>query len=176
MKLEVTYKTSTTKDSLYAYGLVVEVRPHVPDVSNDESNDSEEAVSDPNVLVFRRSCRTMNPFGRTDKWFDDEFFNVATPVDMYDVPAKEPDIEHGMPYYRDCTANLWFRNPSDLNRAKSEIDSDIASLCRLYDNLSDPDTYLHEETVVHRGLDENKEFDESVPTTTSDTIKTEGTF
>lgn len=141
MKLKITYKTSSTKDGLYAYGLHVEATPVDP------SNDSD----DPNIFVFRRSTPIMNPFGSTDKAVDDNFFNVATPVDMYDIPIGKPDIENGMPYYRDSSLDLWFRNLEDVENAKLDIDNDIASLCRLYDNLDDVSHYQHEESVIHDG-------------------------
>ena len=144
MKLQLNYKLSETKDGLYAYALHVEVS--VPEDSND-SNDSNDI--DPNIFVFRRSPRTMNPFGPTDGWFDDEFFNVATPVDMYDIPAKFPDIENGMPYYRDSKVELWFRNCEDAARAKREISEDIASLVKMWDNITDASGFKCSETRVY---------------------------
>lgn len=133
MKLDSTYKQTTTKDGLYAYALHVSV-------TSDE---------DPNVFVIRRSMPTMNPYGRTDLWVDDEFINVATPVDMYDVPVGQPDPCHDMPYYRVSEIDLWFRNLEDLEQAKKDIDEDLASLAKLYNNLEDKSTYEHEETRTY---------------------------
>ena len=142
MGLSVTYKRSSTKDGLYAYALRAEAR-----ISNPEDS-SESELPDPAVFVFRRSVPAMNPFGPTDKLVDDEFFNVATPVDMFDVPAGEPDIESGMPYFRDSKLDLWFRNFEDLERAQNEISSDIASLVKSWDNVNG-DSFEYEETISY---------------------------
>ena len=146
MQLALKYTQSETKDGLYAYALHVEAKPLLD--NEDSSEDSSEAL-DPEIFVFRRSTPTMNPFGPTDRMVDDEFFNVATPVDMYDVPAKHPDIEHGMPYFRDSRLDLWFRNLEDLLRAKKEISEDVASLVKLWDNVSNVESSKHEETVIY---------------------------
>lgn len=130
MKLKTTYKQTTTKDGLYAYALHVSV----------ESDD------DPNVFVMQRSTMTMNPFGQTDLWFNDEFVNIATPVDMYDIPVGQPDPCHGMPYYRTSEIDLWFRNLEDLEQAKKDIDEDLASLSKLYNKMENEESYEHEET------------------------------
>ena len=136
MKLSSTYSQTTTKDGLYAYALHVSVK-------------SEEEVGDPNVFVLQRSTPTMNPYGRTDLLVDDVFVNVATPVDMYDIPRDEPDPCHGMPYYRTSEIDLWFRNLEDLEQAKRDIDEDLASLAKLYNNLEDRPKYEHEETRTY---------------------------
>jgi len=133
MKLKTTYRQTSTKDGLYAYALHIEV----------------ESDEDPNVFVLQRSTPTMNPYGRTDCVFDDTFINVATPVDMYDIPAGAPDTCNGMPYYRSSSIDLWFRNMEDMERAKSDIDEDLASLARLYNNLNDETTYKYEETRTY---------------------------
>ena len=138
MKLEITYKDTGTKDGLYAYAL------HVSAISA-----SSEEDSDPRIFVMQRTPRTMNPFGSTDLEFDDVFVNVATPVDMYDIPPDEPDICRGMPYYRTSEIDLWFRNGHDVRQAKADIDADIADLCRLCDTLSNPEGFKHEETKIH---------------------------
>lgn len=130
MKLKTTYKQTTTKDGLYAYALKVTV----------ESDD------DPHVFVFQRSMPTMNPFGGTDLEFDDDFVNVATPVDMYDIPVDRPDPCHGMPYYRSSSVDLWFRNLEDLEQAKKDIDEDLDSLSKLYNKMENEESYEHEET------------------------------
>lgn len=138
--LKLTYSQSSTKDGLYAYCLHVKAEPLLT-----ESGDG--GLSNPNIFVFRRSTPTMNPFGNTDMEVDDEFFNIATPVDMYDVPEKQPDIEHNMPYFRDSELDLWFRNMEDMERAKSEINSDVASLVKLWDNISATDKFEYTETI-----------------------------
>ena len=178
MKLKLNTKLSETKDGLYAYSLVMEALPPDPEPDDstdstdstdysdidwdnydwnmgarcrphpDDSADSNDAW-DWNIFVFRRSTPTMNPYGRTDMVVDDEFFNVATPVDMYDIPAKFPDIEHNMPYFRDSKVELWFRNLEDALRAKREIEEDVASLCRLWDNLNDESTFKLVETRTY---------------------------
>lgn len=145
MKLQLNYKLSETKDGLYAYALHIEVVQ--PEDSND-SNDSNDAW-DNNIFVFRRSTPTMNPYGPTDCVVDDEFFNVATPVDMYDIPAKFPDIEHGMPYYRDSKVELWFRNCEDASRAKREISEDVASLVKMWDNINNVPDFRCSETRTY---------------------------
>ena len=134
MKLNTTYRQNTTKDGLYAYAL------HVSVTSDD---------GDPNVFVFQRSTPTMNPYGRTDRMVDDVFVNVATPVDMHEIPAKEPDPEHGMPYYRNSVLDLWFRNAGDVETAKRDIGEDLASLARLCESLSNDETFQYEETRTY---------------------------
>lgn len=133
MKLTSTYRQTTTKDGLYAYALHVSV----------------ESDEDPHVFVYQRYTPTMNPYGRTDLVVNDEFINIATPVDMYDIPVDEPDPCHGMPYYRSSTLDLWFRNLEDLERAKGDIDKDLESLAKLYNNLDSNDTYEYEETRTY---------------------------
>ena len=132
MKLTLEYSQTDTKDGLYAYALHVASSP--------------EDGADPRIFVFQRTPRTMNPFGRTDMEFDDIFVNVATPVDMEEIPPDEPDICHGMPYFRSDTLDLWFRNLEDIEQAKRDIDEDVASLCRLYDNMSDTGGFRTKET------------------------------
>lgn len=149
MELEVTYTQSDTKDGLYAYSLKIEAK-----VPNDDSTDSTDSTDsndglDPNIFVFRRSVKTMNPFGTTDGWFDDDFFNVATPVDMYDIPVGSPDIENGMPYYRGSKVELWFRNSEDVRKAKFAIAADIASLVKMWDNINEETGRTSHETVVY---------------------------
>ena len=143
MQISVTYRLSSTKDGLYAYAL------HVSANFGGPLGDSDGVPKPANVFVFRRSTPTMNPFGHTDMEVNDEFFNVATPVDMYDIPEKNPDIERGMPYFRDSEMDLWFRNLEDVTRAKREIDADVAALARLWDNLNNPEDYQLEETITH---------------------------
>ena len=136
MKLELTFKQTSTRDGLYAYAL------HISAVSADSADSS-----DPRVFVFRRSTPTFGPGQPQDGMVDDEFFNVATPVDMYDIPPLHPDPEHGMPYFRDSELDLWFRNLEDLDRAKAEISADVASLCDLCDTFSNPENFIHTETA-----------------------------
>lgn len=138
--LKLTYSQSSTRDGLYAYCLHIKAEPLLAETE-------DGSLSNPNIFVFRRSTPTMNPFGNTDMEVDDEFFNIATPVDMYDVPEKQPDIEKGMPYFRDSELDLWFRNMEDMERARSEIDGDVASLVTLWDNISATDKFEHTETV-----------------------------
>ena len=155
MKLRVTYSQSSTRNGLYAYGLHVSVRPADPDDSND-SNDSNDPADAPDcgVFVFRRSTPGFDPmrqFPGMDRRSWDEFWNVATPVDMHDIPRGEPDIPGGMPYFRLPDLDLWFRNLEDLLRAKREIGADIADLCRLTDALDDVSSYESSETVEYGG-------------------------
>jgi len=142
MSIQLTTKLSETKDGLYAYALHVSAKSLLL-----EGTEGSEAAAP--IFVFRRSTPTMNPGGQTDREVDDEFFNVATPVDMYDIPEGEPDIANGMPYYRDSHLELWFRNLEDALRAKDEIRRDVASLAKLWDNISDEETFKQEETEVY---------------------------
>lgn len=138
MTIKLDTAISSTKDGLYAYALQIDVVPANTGDSTDstDSMDLPDPAWDGKVFVFRRSVPTMNPYGRTHRWVDDEFFNVATPVDMYDIPPDEPDPAHGMPYYRDSKVTLWFRNLEDAIRAKKAIQEDVDSLARLWDNMS----------------------------------------
>jgi hypothetical protein len=137
MKLTLEYSQTETKDGLYAYAL------HI--VASTVLNDD----GDPHIFVYHRRPRTMNPFGRTDLEFDDVFVNIATPVDMEEVPEDAPDICHGMPYYRSDTLDLWFRNLEDVEQAKKDVDRDVASLCKLYNNMSDTDGFRFKEEKTY---------------------------
>lgn len=134
MKVSVEYSQTSTKDGLYAYALHVDVR----------SDDS-----DCHVFVYQRQTPRMDPFGKNGGVRDDVYVNVATPVDMVDIPCDEPDIDHGMPYYRSSTLDLWFRNLEDLERAKREIDADIDSLVRLMNQFDKPKDFVHTEVREH---------------------------
>lgn len=145
MKIQLDASISSTDDGLYIYAL--HMVASLPDSGKEDSTEATDTL-DPNIFVFRRSTPTMDPFGNTDKMVDDEFFNVATPVDMYDIPIGEPDIENGMPYFRDSKLDLWFRNLDDALRAKKEISADVASLARLWDNINNTEGFREAETVV----------------------------
>lgn len=132
MRIAVEYKQTSTKDGLYAYALHVSA-------SSPEGYDSH-------VFVYQRQPPRMDPFGKFGGVRDDVFVNVATPVDMADIPCDQPDIEHGMPYYRSSTVDLWFRNLEDTERAKREIDRDIGDLVRLMNQFDKPDEFPHTET------------------------------
>lgn len=147
MEIQLDTSMSSTDDGLYIYALHMEAS--LPDSGKEDSTGATSTL-DPNIFVFRRSTPTMDPFGTTDKMVDDEFFNVATPVDMYDIPIGEPDIENGMPYFRDSKLDLWFRNLEDALRAKKEISADVASLARLWDNINNTSSFEFKETTVYK--------------------------
>ena len=50
---------------------------------------------------------------------------------------------------RTDSIDLWFRNGHDVRQAKADIDADVADLCRLCDNLSNPEGFKHEETKTY---------------------------
>ena len=145
MKLRLTYRQSETRDGLYAYALHILAEPADP------SNESEDGgfESDPRIFVFRRSTPRMDPFGPNDRVVDDEFVNVATPVDMFEVPPDEPNPECGMPYFRSDTLDLWFRNARDVARARHDIDDTVKDLVLQLNGLSDQTTFKSEEVVEY---------------------------
>ena len=143
---KVTYRMTTRKDCLYAYALHAEAECDGDDAG---AESVEDVLHDPRVFVFRRSTPAMDPFGRNDRVVDDEFFNVATPVDMYEIPPDEPDPCRGMPYYRSSSLDLWFRNASDLERARKDLDDTLRDLAVQLGRMSDPSSFESVETASY---------------------------
>lgn len=115
-KDHLTIKYSTTipdkHPAIYAYLLKVEV---------------VNAVGYPHHLfVFQRS--PDNNEGDSV----DTFIQIASPLDVDEVPENAPDLQNNMPYYRAQKVELWFRNMEDLELAKSKIKEDLQTLVLTY--------------------------------------------
>lgn len=82
------------------------------------------------IFVFQRSTTG------TDGTVIDQFIQVASPVDIEETPTKAPDLQNGMPYYREKEVTLWFRNLDDLRLAKSKLKEEIQAFVRSYDNVT----------------------------------------
>lgn len=130
--ISVRYSTTTPENHppLYAYLLKVEV---ISSVGYPE-----------HIFVFHRS-----PEGISGDIVD-TFTQIASPVDVEEIPVDAPDPKNGMPYYRTKEVTLWFRTPDDMELAKKNIKDDIRTLSLTYDTLySNPDTQ-EVETYGHK--------------------------
>jgi len=116
--ITVRYSTTTPEahPPMYAYALKAEVIQSIgyPD----------------HIFVFQRSKETAD-----GSWVD-EFIQIASPLEVEEVPENAPDLANNMPYYRSKEVTLYFRNMEDLNLAKSNIGSDIRTLTSTYDTLN----------------------------------------
>lgn len=127
-ELKVRYSTTVPEvhPKIYAYALKVEV---------------VKAVGYPDhVFLFQRSKE--NEVGDCT----DEFIQIASPLDIEEVPENAPDPENNMPYYRSKEVTVWFRNIEDLNLAKSKIKGDLATFTLTYDTLNSGFDKQEEET------------------------------
>lgn len=129
-QLTVQYYTSPSNASqVYAYALKVDVT---------SATDMPQKI-----FVFQRGEKRTN-----SGEFIDSFMNIASPVDMDNVPEDEPSLEDNIPYYRKSSVTLYFRCLEDLEDTKNDIDDDIATLVRTYRILQDFDNFklLEEKT------------------------------
>lgn len=116
--LSVEYSTTVPEkyDPIYAYALKVEIVQAV-------------GISD-HLFIFQRSPE--NNEGDSV----DTFIQIASPLDIEEVPENAPDLQKGMPYYRTKEVTLWFRTMEDLNLAKRKIRDDLQTLTLTYEVLN----------------------------------------
>ena len=88
------------------------------------------------IFVYQRGKMRTN-----DGKFIDHFINIASPVDMDNVPEDEPSLENNIPYYRKDTVKLYFRCLQDLEECKDDISGDIFHLVQTYKYLEDEDNF-----------------------------------
>ena len=98
-----------------------------------------EGCSD-HLFVFQRSKE--NEIGDCV----DEFIQIASPLDIEEVPEDAPRLDENMPYYRSKSVTLWFRCLEDLELAKSKIKEDLSTLAYTYDVLNGAHGRQEEET------------------------------
>jgi hypothetical protein len=134
IKIRADYYTSTTEDkNLYAYALTVKIT-EVSGIYDADGN------SDKAIFVFQRGVPKM-----TDKTTRDVFLNIATPLDMQELPAYEPDLDNDIPFYRLDEVTLWFRCVDDMYKVRDDIDNDIRKLVISYRFLNE-DSYINNST------------------------------
>lgn len=117
-KLTARYSTTVPNKhpAIYAYALKVEIT---------------RAVGYPSHLfVFQRSPE--NNEGDSV----DTFIQIASPLDVDEVPENAPDLQRNMPYYRTDKVVLWFRTMEDLELAKKKIKDDLQTLVLTYNVLN----------------------------------------
>ena len=66
----------------------------------------------------------------------DTFIQIASPLEVDEVPENAPDLQNNMPYYRTDKVVLWFRNMEDLELAKNKIKDDLQTLVLTYKVLN----------------------------------------
>ena len=134
VKIHADYYTSTTDDkNLYAYALTIKITK-VSGIYDAEGN------PDKAIFVFQRGVPKMN-----DKSIRDLFINIATPLDMQELPVDEPDLDNDIPFYRLDEVTLWFRCIDDLYKVREDIDNDIRKLVISYRFLN-ADSYINNST------------------------------
>ena len=127
--MKVKFTTTTTDDRYYGYAMKAEV--------------IDPEGMPPDIFVFHAGAPTL-----PGKEVVDTFSHVASPVDMEELPAGEPDLGTRTPYYRRNSVTLWVRSSEWLDKLKGHIDGDIALLVRDYALLNDENNY-RAETVSH---------------------------
>lgn len=134
VKIHADYYTSTTEDkNLYAYALTVKIKK-VSGIYDAEGN------PDNAIFVFQRGVPKMN-----DRSTRDVFINIATPLDMQELPVNEPDLDNNIPFYRLDEVTLWFRCVDDMYKVREDIDNDIQKLVISYRFLNE-DSYINNST------------------------------
>ena len=96
------------------------------------------------IFVFQRGKKRTN-----SGEFIDHFINIASPVDMDNVPEDEPAFDSNIPYYRKDTVTLYFRCLQDLEECKDDISGDIFHLVETYKYLEDYDNFELVETKTY---------------------------
>lgn len=115
-----TVKYSTTlpdrHPAVYAYALTAEV--------------THASGYPDHLFVFQRSPE--NDEGDAV----DTFVQIASPLEVEEVPEDAPDPGNGMPYYRAKSVTLWFRTIEDVDLAIRKMDDDLRTLKLTYDVLN----------------------------------------
>jgi hypothetical protein len=93
-----------------------------------EASDAENMPNE--IFVYRR--HPINPM--TGEEFD-EFFFIASPVDLEEYPVGAPDIGKDFPFFRTSSIDLLFRSTITAQEGKEEILAQIQvlldALCRM---------------------------------------------
>lgn len=116
--ISVKYSTTTPEKHglIYAYALKVEI---------------SEAIGIPDHLfVFQRSPEN------NEGDCVDTFIQIASPLELEEVPENAPDLQNSMPYYRSSEVTLWFRTMEDLELAKKKIEEDLQTLVLTYKTIN----------------------------------------
>lgn len=127
-ELKVRYSTSRSDayPTIYAHALKAEVI---------------SAVGYPDhIFVFHRNK------ANTEGDYVDEFTQIASPLEIEEVPEDAPDLQNGMPYYRAKEVTVWFRALDDLELAKAKMKEDIRDFALTYDVITGDLTDQEEET------------------------------
>jgi hypothetical protein len=66
----------------------------------------------------------------------DRFIQIASPLDIEEIPEDAPDFKNNMPYFRRREVELWFRNVEDLELARKKMDDDLRTLSLTYKVLN----------------------------------------
>jgi hypothetical protein len=85
---------------------------------------------DPGIFVYERSANPV--VGQPPI---DDFSNIATPFDIATYPLDAP--VPGGTFFRKTSVELLFRNLDLLDQAISDIELDVQSLCRTYNQLEE---------------------------------------
>lgn len=120
--MKIKFSTTTTGDNYYGYALKAEV--------------VDPGNMPPDIFVFHAGVPEL-----PGKEVVDTFSHVASPVDLEELPAKEPDFSKKTPFYRRSSVTLWVRSSEWIDQLKSNLDSDIALLVRDYGHLNDENNY-----------------------------------
>ena len=121
VRIDAVYRRTSVKPGRLAYGLSVEV-------------ESSEGIP-PEVFVYHRSAPQLASGLPWDGRVVETFQNVATPVDIAEVPS-ESEAPAGAPYVRSASMKAVFRNPEDVDRAVDGISGDLASLVKSWENVA----------------------------------------
>ena len=125
--MKVKFSTTVTGDKVFGYALKAEV--------------TDPEGMPPDIFVYRAGVPEL-----PTKEVVDTFSHVASPVDLEELPAGEPDLSKKTPYYRRNSVVLWVRAAQWLEQLKDNLDADIAQLVRDYGFLNDENSYTVTET------------------------------
>ena len=124
------YQTPTQRSQVYGYALRVKV--------------TESEGIPTKIFVYQRGEHRINSGNYIDR-----FINIASPVDMDNVPEDEPMLDSGIPYYRTDEVILYFRCLEDLVESKNDIDADISHLIETYKQFSEMENFELTETKIY---------------------------
>ncbi len=123
--ITVTYSMSDFRVDMQGYALDVEVT-------------AATEVTD-KIFVFQTA-----PEGLAEG--KDVFQCVASPVQLEELPADDPDLDNDMPYYRKEKVTLHFSHPDILVMYKNLISNDIK---QLMDSLEAMASFTTQETTTY---------------------------
>lgn len=125
-RIDAVFRRTGNRPGRLAYGLSVEV-------------ESSEGMP-PEVFVYHRSAPQLASGLPWDGKVVETFQNVATPVEMFEVPA-ESEAPAGAPYVRSRSMKAVFRNVFDMDRAADGISEDLAALVKSWENVAGEESY-----------------------------------